>query len=114
MSYMVEQSIERLKGANIRITPQRYAILEYMILTDSHPTAYEIYTALESRFPNMSVATDYNNLRLFIEQNLVKELNYGDASSRFDFSSTEHDHAVCTTCGRIEDVYYPGLEELEQ
>src|SRR5699024_556891 len=105
MSYQVQQSIERLKNAHIRITPQRYAILEYLIQTGSHPTADEIYRALEPRFPNMSVATVYNNLRVFIQQNLVKELNYGDASSRFDFSSTEHYHAVCTQCGRIEDVY---------
>lgn len=114
MSYQVQQSIERLKNAHIRITPQRYAILEYLIQTGSHPTADEIYRALEPRFPNMSVATVYNNLRVFIQQNLVKELNYGDASSRFDFSSTEHYHAVCTQCGRIEDVYYPGLEEVEE
>lgn len=114
MTYIIEQSIERLKSSNIRITPQRYAILEYLIETDTHPTADEIYQQLVSRFPNMSVATVYNNLRLFIEQNLVKELNYGDSSSRFDFSSTQHYHAVCTICGKIEDVYYPGLEKVEQ
>src|SRR5690625_271329 len=104
MTYIIEQSIERLKSSNIRITPQRYAILEYLIETDTHPTADEIYQQLVFRFPNMSVATVYNNLRLFIEQNLVKELNYGDSSSRFDFSSTQHYHAVCTICGKIEDV----------
>lgn len=114
MSYMIEQSIERLKNAGIRITPQRYGVLEYLIETDSHPTADDIYKALKGRFPNMSVATVYNNLRVFIQHNLVKELNYGDASSRFDFNSTEHYHAVCTQCGKIEDVYYPGLEKVEK
>ena len=114
MSYMVQQSIERLKNSNVRITPQRHAILEFLIQTDTHPTADDIYQILSPRFPNMSVATIYNNLRLFVKLNLVKELNYGDASSRFDFSSIEHYHAVCTECGRIEDVHYPGLEEVEE
>ncbi|MCC5889588.1 MAG: transcriptional repressor [Alkalibacterium sp.] len=113
MSYLVEQSIERLKFNNIRITPQRHAILEYLIDQDSHPTADEIYRALEDRFPSMSVATVYNNLRLFTELGLVKEMMYGDHSSRFDFASTEHYHAICSKCGKIEDIYYPGLDDVE-
>ena len=113
MSYLVEQSIERLKYNNIRITPQRHAILEFLIEHDSHPTADEIYKALEDRFPSMSVATVYNNLRLFIQLGLVKEMMFGDNSSRFDFSSTEHYHAICSNCGKIEDIYYPGLDDVE-
>ena len=35
MSYLVEQSIERLKYNHVRITPQRYAILEYLIDQDT-------------------------------------------------------------------------------
>lgn len=113
MSYLVEQSIERLKYNHVRITPQRHAILEYLIDKDTHPTADDIYQALESEFSSMSVATVYNNLRLFIELGLVKEMKYGDTSSRFDFSSTEHYHAICTDCGKIEDIYYPGLDDVE-
>ncbi|WP_080146408.1 Fur family transcriptional regulator [Marinilactibacillus piezotolerans] len=114
MSYLVDQSIERLKYNNIRITPQRHAVLEFLIDQDSHPTADEIYQELASRFPSMSVATVYNNLKLFIKLGLVKEMKYGDTSSRFDFSSTEHYHAICTECGQIEDVYYPGLDDVEE
>lgn len=113
MSYLVEQSIERLKYNNVRITPQRHAILEYLIDQDSHPTADEIYKALEDDFPSMSVATVYNNLRLFTKMGLVKEMMFGDNSSRFDFASTEHYHAICTRCGKIEDIYYPGLDDVE-
>jgi len=113
MSYLVQQSIERLKYSNIRITPQRHAILEYLIEKDNHPTADEIYKDLVDRFPSMSVATVYNNLRLFIHLGLVKEMMYGDNSSRFDFASTEHYHAICSSCGRIEDIYYPGLDDVE-
>lgn len=114
MSYLVEQTIERLKEANVRITPQRFAILEYLILNDTHPTADEIYQELVSRFPNMSVATVYNNLRMLTKLGMVKEMSFGDQSSRFDFASTEHYHAVCSNCGKVEDIYYPGLDAVEQ
>lgn len=110
---IVKEALEELKKENIRITPQRYAVLEYLIENKSHPTADEIYRALEGRFPNMSVATIYNNLRLFTEIGFVQEMSFGDASSRFDFSSKKHYHAVCQACGKIVDFQYPGLEDVE-
>lgn len=110
----LKEALETLKETGVRITPQRHAILEYLINSMSHPTADEIYKALEGKFPNMSVATVYNNLRVFREVGLVKELTYGDSSSRFDFSTTDHYHAICEKCGKIVDFQYPGLNEVEQ
>jgi Fur family peroxide stress response transcriptional regulator len=111
---LLKDALETLKETKVRITPQRHAILEYLINSMSHPTADEIYKALEGKFPNMSVATVYNNLRVFREVGLVKELTYGDSSSRFDFVTTQHYHVICDTCGKIVDFHYPGLDEVEQ
>jgi Fur family peroxide stress response transcriptional regulator len=109
----LKEAIFTLKDTGVRITPQRHAILDYLIQSMSHPTADDIYKALEGKFPNMSVATVYNNLRVFREVGLVKELTYGDASSRFDFVTTEHYHVICEDCGKIVDFHYPGLNEIE-
>ena len=59
------KALEMLKNTGVRITPQRHAILEYLVESMTHPTADDIYKALEGKFPNMSVATVYNNLRVF-------------------------------------------------
>lgn len=109
----LKEAIQTLKQTGVRITPQRHAILEYLIRYMSHPTADEIYKALEEKFPNMSVATVYNNLRVFRDVGLVKELTYGDSSSRFDFVTSDHYHAICEDCGKIVDFHYPGLDEVE-
>jgi len=42
---VLKEAIETLKGTKVRITPQRHAILEYLINSMSHPTADEIYKA---------------------------------------------------------------------
>ncbi|MEK3887613.1 peroxide-responsive transcriptional repressor PerR [Bacillus sp. FSL K6-3431] len=110
----LKEAIHTLKDTGVRITPQRHAILEYLIQSMSHPTADDIYKSLESKFPNMSVATVYNNLRVFREVGLVKELTYGDASSRFDYVTSDHYHVICEDCGKIVDFHYPGLDEVEQ
>ncbi|NLY81093.1 MAG: peroxide-responsive transcriptional repressor PerR [Lysinibacillus sp.] len=110
----LKNALDTLKATGVRITPQRHAILEYLINSMSHPTADDIYKALEGRFPNMSVATVYNNLRVFREAGLVKELTYGDAASRFDFVTNDHYHMICEECGKITDFHYPALKEVEQ
>ncbi|MFS8513783.1 MAG: peroxide-responsive transcriptional repressor PerR [Planifilum fulgidum] len=110
----LRKAVEKLKATGVRMTPQRQAILEYLLSTMSHPTADEIYKALEKDFPNMSVATIYNNLRLFKEAGLVRELTYGDSSSRFDANMSDHYHIICRRCGKITDFKYPPLVEVEQ
>ncbi|GGG81220.1 peroxide-responsive transcriptional repressor PerR [Paenibacillus radicis (ex Gao et al. 2016)] len=110
----VSQALEQLKMNGVRMTPQRHAILSYLMDATSHPTADEIYKALSPNFPSMSVATIYNNLRLFVEAGLVRELTYGDDSSRFDADLSDHYHAICKDCGQIVDFHYPPLLEVER
>ncbi len=112
-NHRLQDAIDALKSTRVRMTPQRHAILEFLYETSTHPTADEIYKALEARFPNMSVATVYNNLRVFKGAGIVKELTYGDSSSRFDCVTTDHYHVICQDCGKIVDFHYPGLDEVE-
>lgn len=113
MTKQLSEALHQLRDADIRITPQRQAVLEHLISNHSHPTADEIYKALVKDFPGISVATIYNNLRLFTKIGFVKEMAYGDASSRFDFTSKKHYHAICEECGKIVDTFYPGLDDVE-
>ncbi|SDJ12160.1 peroxide-responsive transcriptional repressor PerR [Natribacillus halophilus] len=109
----LQKAVESLKTAKVRMTPQRHAILEFLFETMTHPTADDIYKALEEKFPNMSVATVYNNLRVFKEVGIVNELPYGDSSSRFDAVTDNHYHIICKECGTIVDFHYPVLDEVE-
>ncbi|QYR20719.1 peroxide-responsive transcriptional repressor PerR [Paenibacillus sp. sptzw28] len=113
MGATVEQALEQLKSTGVRMTPQRHAILSFLMDSMTHPTADEIYKALSPTFPSMSVATIYNNLRLFVDAGLVRELTYGDDSSRFDADLSEHYHAICRSCGKIVDFEYPPLTDVE-
>ncbi|WP_042142127.1 peroxide-responsive transcriptional repressor PerR [Paucisalibacillus sp. EB02] len=109
----LQKAIDTLKESGVRITPQRHAVLDYLMNSIVHPTADDIYKALEGKFPNMSVATVYNNLRVLRENGLVRELTYGDASSRFECNLSDHYHIICESCGKIVDFHYPSLDEVE-
>ncbi len=115
MNIDFNSALETLKDKGIRLTPQRSAILSYIYKTESHPSADVIYKALEKDFPNMSVATVYNNLRVFLEVGLIDELLFGDHSSRFEVKHSHHYHVICNMCGSIEDFvssYFSNLEDL--
>ncbi|MBA4493551.1 Fur family transcriptional regulator [Paenactinomyces guangxiensis] len=105
-------AIETLKRMGVRITPQRNAILSYLLSSTHHPTAHDIYEALKDDYPNMSATTIYNNLRLFKQANIIR-VTYSAASSRFDANLMEHDHVICRRCGSITDFRCPLLPMAE-
>lgn len=114
MSTRFAEAIDKLKMTGVRLTPQRQGILSYLLNTMDHPTVDEIYKSLEHKFPNMSVATVYNNLKVFLDAGLVRELTYGDGASRYDAEMSDHYHAICERCGKIVDFECPPLYDIER
>ncbi|WP_429971476.1 Fur family transcriptional regulator [Fructilactobacillus sp. Tb1] len=109
-----DQAMERLKENNVRITPQRQIILKYLIDDDSHPTVETIFHVLDKTFPNLSMATVYNNLRLFKKMNLIIELPSVDGGYRYDFYDHPHLHATCDNCNKIIDIDDPEFVGIDE
>lgn len=97
--------LKGLKAKGIRFTPQRQAILEYLLSTDTHPTAEEIYKQVKIRFPGVSLGTIYNTLNMLKEHAFILELPCGDMSSRFDGNPVNHYHVMCSDCGKVVDFH---------
>jgi Fur family peroxide stress response transcriptional regulator len=95
----------RLRGAELRLTPQRFAVLEYLGCAAGHPTADQIAVEINRRFPRASRATVYNTLNALRDAGLVREVTHGDAAAaRYESNVEPHHHFVCRVCGRLEDV----------
>ena len=100
-------------GAGVRaLTPQRDAVLQVIRESNEHLTASEIYEAARLHLPGISYATVYNSLRYLKEEGLVREINFGNAASRYDRVTDRHDHAICTKCGKLVDFDLPATIEL--
>ena len=97
--------IEYLKKKNVRITETRKAVIDFIIHSQDHPSAEMIYQALLPNFPNMSLATVYNNLKVLIDEGFVSELKVrNDTTTYFDFMGHQHLNVICEKCGRIADM----------
>lgn len=101
---MKSEILEALRDKGLRCTPQRYGVLEYLQRRKVHPTAEEIYRAVNRTDPRASRATVYNNLRSLIDAGLVRELSLDGKAARFEAAIERHHHFICDSCGQIEDV----------
>jgi len=97
-----------------RVTSQRLAIYRYLIGTDSHPTADDIYQALQKQFPTMSPATVYKTLELLVDMGLITELGFGDSANRYDGNPGLHLNLICVHCNGIADLDEPLLARLAE
>ncbi|MDX2041408.1 MAG: transcriptional repressor [Acidobacteriota bacterium] len=95
---------------NLRNTKQRQAVLDAIETHGGHLTAEEVYKIVKRRHPMLSLGTVYRNLRVLIEQGVVRELDFGMAITYFETTKDTHYHLVCRICSGIVDVEM----ELEQ
>jgi Fur family peroxide stress response transcriptional regulator len=93
-----------LQGSGLRCTPQRYAVMAFLMDRKGHPTAAEIFEAVNRVDPRSSRATTYNNLRDLVKAGLVREVAVEGRAGRFDATGMRHHHFICDRCGSVEDV----------
>jgi len=55
-------------------------------------------------FHLFSLATVYNNLRLFIECGLLREVSPHATTLRVDGNLKPHHHLVCSRCKSVQDI----------
>ena len=102
--FVDSDSIKRsLEGGGLRCTPQRYAVMAFLMEHNRHPTAAEIFEAVNRLDPRSSRATTYNNLRDLVQAGLVREVAVEGRAARFDAKGTRHHHFICDRCGIVED-----------
>ena len=102
---MDAKAIKRsLEGSGLRCTPQRYAVMAFLMEHPGHPTAAEIFEAVNRSEPRSSRGTTYNNLRDLVQAGLVREVAVEGRAARFDVKGVRHHHFICDRCGEVEDM----------
>lgn len=92
-----------LKDYNLKVTPQRVAIVEELY-THGHMNIDELYKNLLKKFPSISLATIYKNVNAMLEKVFLNEVKIPETKSVYELVKEEHSHLVCKTCGSIEDI----------
>jgi len=101
---------QRLEDSGLRCTPQRFSVISFLLAHHEHPTAAEIFEAVNRVDPRSSRATTYNNLRDLVEAGLVRQVAAEGRAARFDAKDEEHHHFICDRCGNVEDIEWHAIK----
>lgn len=100
---MIKNYTNLLKEYDLKVTPQRLAIVEE-IHSNGHMNIDDLYQKLLSKFPSVSLATIYKNINAMVEKVFLAEVKIPNGKSVYELSKTEHAHLICDSCGLIEDI----------
>jgi Fur family peroxide stress response transcriptional regulator len=88
----------------LALTVQRRTILEAVLDRDDHPTADQVYEAVQERVPGVSRTTVYRVLETLVDTGAVMKACTPGSATRYDATIDLHHHLVCLTCGKLVDV----------
>ena len=110
----LEQLISKMHEKGLRVTPQREAILDYLMNTDKHPSARTIYETVRRRVPRICLSTVYNTLAELNKHNIIKQLEFGEMENRYEGNISQHINLICVRCRRILDYPTAFTVDMEQ
>lgn len=105
-----------LEAYGIQPSAQRVAVARYVLETDEHPSADQVFARVKDGLsrsvgaPVLSRATVYNTLHLFVEKGLLRELILAEGRVVFDPKMEPHHHFVDDDSGLIHDVPWDALK----
>jgi Fur family iron response transcriptional regulator len=102
--------VELLRDHGINPSAQRVAVAGYVLHTDEHPSADEVWHRVQETFPMISRATVYNTLNLFVAKGLVREHVLTEGRVVFDANTDAHHHFIDEETGTIHDIPWRALE----
>ena len=106
----MNNAISILRQCDIQPTPQRIAVVEYVLRTKTHPSADEVLSSARKKCPTVSRATVYNTLNLLVEKGLLGIQTIKEGAVVFDPNVEKHHHFVDNDTGDIYDMPWDQLE----
>jgi Fur family peroxide stress response transcriptional regulator len=104
--------IRILAEHDLKITPQRTAVLEVVMNLDSHPTVEEIAQYLRLNYPHVPIGTVYKILEKFVKLGIIEKVKTDDGVMRYDAVKENHHHLYSPNSKRIEDYYDDELQNI--
>lgn len=98
---------------NLRKTPARVAIIEFLGLSDFPVDVEQTIKFLRNKNLNTNKVTVYRTIEKLYKSGIINRIEFGEGKYRYELQKNHHHHLICTNCGKIEDVQGDLLENLQ-
>lgn len=96
----------------LKVTPQRMAVLDALSNLKNHPTADNIIEFIKTNHPNIAIGTVYKTLETFVEVGVIKKVKTEKDVMRYDSILENHHHLYASDTEYIEDYFDNELDEM--
>jgi len=104
-----------LTGRSYRITSQRMTIIAEFAALRRYVTAKELHDHLARRRAGIGLATVYRTLEALQSIGAASAQPQPHGETAYLFCPIDHHHhAICTKCGKVEDVACPSLGQIRR
>jgi len=109
---------EVLKSEGLRATKQRLEIWDELSSSDKHRDIETILLDLQNKKINVSRATLYRTIDVFVKHSLLKKITLDSGKFLYEHNkktiTPKHDHIVCEDCGEIFEFYDSNISNIEK
>ena len=106
-----------LKTEGLRATKQRLDIWDELSGTNKHRDIETILQSLKKKKINVSRATLYRTIDVFVKHGLLKKFTLDDGRFLYEHNkksiTPQHDHIVCEDCGEIFEFFDNNISKIE-
>ena len=93
-----------LRSRKVTPTAQRMHIAGILFDREAHFSAEEVFNEVNKTDSNVSKATVYNTLGLFVERGLIRKVLVDPTKCFYDSNVTSHHHFYDLDSGEIRDI----------
>lgn len=101
---MREAIKDKLSRHGVSATIQRLDVAEILFAEPQHLSAEQIIERLKTAGKNVSKATVYNTLNIFVAQGLLREVHVDPERTYYDSTTTPHHHFFNVDTGTLTDI----------
>ena len=103
-SKALDLAVEILESGAVKPTRQRLAIARVLFARHQHLSADQVMTLANQNGAELSKATVYNTLKLFVEKRLIREVIVDPNKVFYDSNTGPHHHFYDIQTGEIIDI----------
>lgn len=94
------------------MTKLNQELLEMIRNSDGHLTAEQAFLMAKEKNIKVSMASVYRILTKLNEEGYISKFTNQDKVDVFDKTTEDHEHLVCTKCGKVSDLHIKDFKKI--